>query len=160
MNTINVLRDTRLFADCTEEELIHLASVAQDREYADGEMLFSLGQEATNLMVVAAGRIQLEMPVSILGESKNIAFEAEERGQVVGWSALVPPHRFTLSARVSGGATVVSLPRDDLNVLFESDPHLGFRVTRNLATIVGQRLHHTQEMWAREVQRSLDERYR
>jgi hypothetical protein len=54
----------------------------------------------------------------------------------------------------------VAFPRGELAALLDTDPSLGLQVMRNLASIVGQRLHLTQEMWSREIQRSLQERYR
>jgi hypothetical protein len=54
----------------------------------------------------------------------------------------------------------VVFPREELAALLDADSRLGLQVMRNLASIVGQRLHLTQEMWSREIQRSLQERYR
>lgn len=160
MTSMDRVRESRLFGECEESDLAPLAGIARSRDYADGEKVFSHGDEARELMVVAAGRIQLELPLSILGESKNIPFEVKQRGEVVGWSALVSPFRFTLSGRASGGASVIAFTRSDLVSLFEANPRLGYCVMRNLASITSERLHHTQLMWAREVQRNLDERYR
>ena len=160
MSRLDLLRDTRLFSGCREEELKRLEAIGQDRVFPAGEPLFSLDEEARELMVVASGKLQLELPVSILGEARSVAFETKGRGDVVGWSSLVPPHRFTLTARARTEVSVLAFGRRELTGLFEDDPGLGFRAMTNLASIVGRRFHHTQEMWAREVQRSLDERYR
>jgi CRP-like cAMP-binding protein len=160
MTRLDLLRATPLFRDCGEEALEDLNRIATDRAFSDGRIVLSHGEEARDLMILASGAIQLELPLTILGESRSIPFEAKTRGDVIGWSALVPPYRFTLSARVSGDASVLVLPRAELAALFEADPRLGFRVMKNLASIIGQRLHLTQEMWSREIQRSLQERYR
>ena len=160
MNRLDLLRATPLFRDCSEQALTALDRIAADRVFGDGQIVLAHGDEARELMILASGAIQLEFPVAILGESRSIPFETKRRGEVVGWSALVPPYRFTLSARVSGEAGVVVLPRAELAELFEADLGLGFLVMKNLASIIGQRLHVTQEMWAREIQRSLQERYR
>lgn len=160
MTRIDLLQDTRLFAGCTDQDLALLGNIAEERTCKGDEPLFSQGEEARALMIIASGKIELEVPVSIFGELKNLAFETKGRGDVVGWSALVPPYRFTLSGRASDGTSVVAFPRADLIALFESDPGLGFRLMRNIASIVAHRLQHTQVMWAREIQRALDERYR
>jgi CRP-like cAMP-binding protein len=160
MTQLDLLRASRLFSDCDDQELARLEGIASHREFPDGEVILSHGIEAQELLVIASGEIQLQLPVSILGVSKSIAFETKRRGEVVGWSALVHPYRFTLAARANGQVDVMALPRAGLLPLFESDSGLGFRVMRNLASLVGERLRCTQEMWTREIQRSLDEHYR
>ncbi|RJP34279.1 MAG: cyclic nucleotide-binding domain-containing protein [Phycisphaerales bacterium] len=160
MNEVFDLYGTPLFAGCSREELTPLAAVARHRDFGDGELVFAHNDEANDLMIIASGRVELELPVFILGQARNIPFETKGRGDAIGWSALVPPYRFTLSARVSGGADLALFPRAELTAVLESSPALGFRVMKNLAAIVGQRLTRTKAMWVREVQRSLDERYR
>ncbi len=160
MNRVDLFRDSLLLRDCTEPDLIRLADMAVEREFEDGHVLFSLGDEARDVMVIASGKVQLEFPLSIFGERRNISFETKGRSEVVGWSALAPPYRFTLSGRVKGGAGVLAIARSDLEALFESETSLGFRVLKNVASIASQRLQHTQVMWADEVQRTLNERYR
>jgi CRP-like cAMP-binding protein len=160
MNRLDLLRATPLFRDCSERALEDLDRIATDRVFGDGRIVLSHGEEACDLMIVASGAIQLEFPLTILGESRSIPFQAKTRGDVIGWSALVPPYRFTLSARVSGEARVMVFPRAELTARLEADPGLGLQVMKNLASIIGQRLHLTQEMWSREIQRGLQERYR
>lgn len=160
MTPLELLRDTRLSSGCVEDDLICLSEIAQERRFTRNELIFTQSDEADELMVVASGKIQLEIPVSILGELRTIAFETKGYGEVVGWSALVPPHEFTLSARAIEPTTVAAFPRSELMMLFTSDPGVGFRIMKNIAAIVGNRLHHTRAMWGREIQRSLDERYR
>ncbi|MHC4219318.1 MAG: Crp/Fnr family transcriptional regulator [Planctomycetota bacterium] len=160
MNRLDLLRVTPLFRDCGEQALEDLDRIAADRMFSDGRIVLSHGEEARDLMILTSGEIQLELPITILGESRSIPFETKTRGDVIGWSALVPPYRFTLSARVSGEASVMVFPRAELTARLEADPGLGFQVLKNLASIIGQRLHLTQEMWSREIQRSLHERYR
>ncbi|MHC4142916.1 MAG: Crp/Fnr family transcriptional regulator [Planctomycetota bacterium] len=160
MNRLDLLRATPLLRDCSELDLEALDRIATDRTFGDGRIVLSHGEEAHDLMILASGAIELELPIAILGESRSIPFETKTRGDVIGWSALVPPHRFTLSARVVGEASVVVFPRSELAALLDADPRLGMQVMKNLASIAGQRLHGTQEMWAREIQRSLQERYR
>ncbi|MBI4585377.1 MAG: Crp/Fnr family transcriptional regulator [Planctomycetes bacterium] len=155
-----LLRETPLFANCSATELDRLNAIAVNREYKDGEVLFSLGQEAKELLVVASGRVLLVLPVKIFGEVKNISFETKGRGDVLGWSSLVPPFQFTLSGCVSGGVKIAAFPKAELEKLFENNPDFGFRIMRNLAAIVGLRVRQTHLMWIREIQRSLDERYR
>ncbi len=160
MNRVDLFRDSLLFRSCAEPDLIRLADIAVEREFEDGHVLFSLGDEAKDVMVIASGDVQLEFPIMIFGEKRNISFETKGRSQVVGWSALAPPYRFTLSGRVKGGASLLAIAQSDLTALFESETSLGLQVMRNVAAIASQRLQLTQVMWAEEVQRAINERYR
>jgi hypothetical protein len=75
---------------------------------------------------------------------------------MLGWSALVPPHRFTLKATAAVETELLSIPREDLMKLFSSRPEVGLVVLTNLAAIVGQRFQVFQTMWLRQVQRAVE----
>jgi hypothetical protein len=79
----------------------------------------------------------------------------EERlpGQALGWSALIPPHRFTLKAVAPLDTQVLAFSRAALFQLFAVRPAVGYTVTRNVAAVVGQRLQVFQAMWLREMER-------
>ncbi len=77
-------------------------------------------------------------------------------GQTVGWSALIPPHRFTLKAIAPLETEVIALSREVLREVFNSYPDIGYTVSLNLATVIGQRLQMFQAMWLREMQRNVD----
>lgn len=160
MVNIDSLRDSVLFSGCAEQDLKRLGEIAQTREYEDRQLLFALGEEATELMVISSGAVQLELPVSVLGHVRNIAFETKGRGDVVGWSALVPPNESTLNGRAVGKTTVVAFAKEELNAAFDADSGFGCRILKNLLSIVRLRLERTHTMWVHEIQESVEERYR
>lgn len=58
--------DTVLFSGCSAGDLKRLLGLAHRREYADGQLVFAHGDDASELLVVMAGKVRLELPVSIL----------------------------------------------------------------------------------------------
>ena len=82
----------------------------------------------------------------------------EERtaGQTLGWSALIPPHRFTLRAAASVDTEVIALSRVTLQNTLAEHPEVGYMVSLNLAAVIGQRLQLFQAMWLREVARMIE----
>jgi CRP-like cAMP-binding protein len=76
----------------------------------------------------------------------------------VGWSALIPPYRFTLTASVPLETEVIALPRDVLREYFAASPEAGYKVALNLAVVIGHRLQLFQTMWMREMQRTVEVR--
>lgn len=124
-----------------------------------GTSLFQLGDPADRLFLVERGRIKLTLPMRVRGQEEDVFVEERGPGQVVGWSALIPPYRFTLSATAAvHSAEVITLPREELLRYFGSNPVAGHKIALNLAVVVGHRLQLFQTMWLREMQRTVEVR--
>jgi len=53
------LQSADLFAFCKAEQILHLASIARERVYAEGEAIFEPGQPAGELHCVVRGLVRL-----------------------------------------------------------------------------------------------------
>jgi CRP-like cAMP-binding protein len=126
---------------------------------AAGETLFRLGDEADRVFLVERGRVALSLPMRVGGREEEVLIEERLPGQALGWSALVPPHRFTLTATAQLDTEVLALPRAALTAHFSAHPDVGYQVTRNVAAVTGQRLQVFQAMWLREMQRAVQLRH-
>lgn len=124
-----------------------------------GQSLFELGDQADRLFLVEHGRIKLTLPMRVRGREEHVFVEERSPGQTVGWSALIPPYRFTLTATASlHDAEVITLPREELLKYIEANPRAGQKLAFNLAVVVGHRLQLFQTMWLREMQRTVEVR--
>jgi CRP-like cAMP-binding protein len=124
-----------------------------------GTSLFQLGDPADRLFLVERGRIKLTLPMRVRGRDEDVFVEERGPGQAVGWSALIPPYRFTLAATPHvHDAEVITLPREALLRYFAANPVAGHKIALNLAVVVGHRLQLFQTMWLREMQRTVEVR--
>jgi len=121
-----------------------------------GASLFRLGDPADRLFLTERGQIRLTLPMQVRGREEDILIEEKSAGQTIGWSALIPPYRFTLSATASGDTQVIALPRTELQGHFATWPAVGYKIALNLAVVVGHRLQTVQAMWLRELQRTIE----
>ena len=135
-------------ADCAA-----VLALGTETHLAGGQVLFDLGADAANLYVVKQGLIALTLPMDVRGQAQDVLIEERGPGQTVGWSALIPPHRFTLKATAPLGTDLLVLPRQALADYLDTHPVAGYQVTRNVAAIVGERLQVFQAMWLRQMQR-------
>jgi CRP-like cAMP-binding protein len=135
-----------------------LTALGSRAHIPSGAPLFELGAEARDVYLIERGRISLTLPMRIGARQEDVMVEERTAGQTVGWSGLIPPHRFTLKASAQLDTDVIVLPRAPLLEFFEANPAIGYVVTRNLASIVGQRLQVFQAMWLREMQRFVETR--
>lgn len=123
-----------------------------------GAELFHLGDPAASIYLVVRGRVRLTLPMQVRSRGEEVLVEERSSGQTVGWSALIPPHRFTLTAAAAFETEVIAFEREALNAYFTIHPDTGYQVSLNLASVVGQRLQLFQAMWVREVQRMVEAR--
>lgn len=150
---------SELLDGLTPEESAAIKALGTRVALSAGEALFHLGSEADRLFVVERGRIALSLPMQVGRREEEVLVEERLPGQAVGWSALVPPYRFTLTATAQLETEVLALPRQALLDHFEAHPRVGYLVTRNVAAVTGQRLQVFQTMWVREMQRMVLLRY-
>jgi CRP/FNR family transcriptional regulator, cyclic AMP receptor protein len=148
-----LLEQTELFDGLTSDEFRQLTGIGRRRTLRAGEYLFLLGEDAVDFSVVTKGNVDLCFPMPLGGEVKDISIESLGEGKPLGWSALVKPYRFTLSARATQVSEVVSFARMALIELFEHEPRLGHTFFMRISELVGIRLETFQALWVRELRR-------
>lgn len=153
----DALRRAELFEGLEEGGARRLLEIGRPRTLRKGEYLFLLGDSADRLFVVLSGSIDLCFPLTIGESVRDVCVETKAPGAALGWSALVKPYRFTLSARAADQAELVAFTRKDLDDLFAAEPALGCAFMRRIAELVGHRFLKVQALWARGLQRAVVE---
>jgi CRP/FNR family transcriptional regulator, cyclic AMP receptor protein len=138
------------------EEIEEALGFATRITIPSGSELFRLGDVADRLFVIERGRLRLTLPMQVRGREENVLVEERAPGQTVGWSALIPPYRFTLTATAPLETEVIAFSRDAMREYFAAHPSFGYAVALNLAAVIGQRLQLFQTMWLREMQRTIE----
>jgi len=145
-----------LLKNLTPEEVQGVLAFGTRITVPSGSSLFQLGDPAERLFLVDRGRIRLTLPMQVRGRQEDVLVEERTSGQTVGWSALIPPHKFTLAATAPLETEVIALPREELRKYFGANPTVGYKITLNLAVVIGHRLQLFQAMWLREMQRTVE----
>lgn len=145
-----------LFTGLSHDEAAALLELGSRISLSSGQVLFRMGSEAGTLYLLERGRIALTLPMQVCGREEDVLVEERAPGQTVGWSALIPPYRFTLKATAPLETDVLAFTRSSLLEHFGKWPVVGYIVTRNVASVIGQRLQVFQAMWLREMQRLVE----
>jgi CRP-like cAMP-binding protein len=159
VTVLETLGQAELFAGLSDADCRALGELGHARGYAAGQAPFRLGDEADELFVIRRGRVELTFPLHVMGETKETRFQSLEAGRTLAWSALVPPHRLTMSARASTEAELLVFERARLLAHLERHPAVGYAVMTNLSRVVAARLHEVLVLWVREVQRNVSLTY-
>jgi CRP-like cAMP-binding protein len=147
---------SELLKDLTAEEVERILALGTRIAVPSGTSLFRLGDPAERLFLIERGQIRLTLPMRVRGREEDVVVEERTAGQTVGWSALIPPHRFTLAATAPLETEVIAMPGEELRKYLATNPTLGYKITLNLAIVIGHRLQLFQTMWLREMQRTVE----
>ena len=143
IDTIFPLRDCELLNGLNDEELSNIAIICSRISMAEGDRLFLEGQEAERIYIVTDGRIALHKSlgdhrIRSQRSSATIAFCCPD--EIVGWSALVEPYQYTLSATAWEPSQLLIIRASLLRRAMELNPDVGFRIMRSLSEVVARRL--------------------
>lgn len=154
MDNIEELSGSVIFEGISAGTVAELCSRGQAVPSEAGHLLFERGEDARELMILQEGVVELFFPVQVMGVTRDLTVETKHKGEVVAWSALVSPYRFTLGARCASDCVLTSLSREVLHEFFKDDPRAGYLLMRNLAGVIGRRLQGMQTIWLRDLQTS------
>ncbi len=146
MALIDTLSSCDLFRGLDASHLEKLANLCRASSFRKGETIFAEGDEAKELYVLVDGRVALEMEVRPLPERPSIptAVEVVTEGETLGWSALVEPYVYTLSARCMANCRALAINGDMLRRVMADDLILGYELMKRLTKIISLRLAHTR----------------
>ncbi|REK10266.1 MAG: Crp/Fnr family transcriptional regulator [Planctomycetota bacterium] len=133
----DVLAKLRFSESLPDEVLQRVAAASKLEGYAAGSVLFREGMQNDVLMVVAVGRVALDMHVPGRGEVRILSLGP---GDMVAWSALLGGGRMTTSAVALDDTQVVAISAADAQALCETDPTFGYHLMRQVAMALAHRL--------------------
>jgi len=130
-----LLHAAYLFQDLSEATLEAIAGIAAEEGHATGTFLFRADDPATDLYILAEGRVRLSV---IRGGA--LAHTVSEPGEAMGWSSMVGQGAYTASAECTAPTAVIRIPSERLLRILEDDPASGFKFFRRLARHISSRL--------------------
>lgn len=124
-------------AGLDEDVLALLARCATLVHFRPGTYLFQEGEPADAFYVLRTGRVALE---TRLGTGPRV-LDTADADDVVGWSWLVPPYRWTFDARAVTDTSAVAFDGACLRARCEEDPALGYALLSRVVHVMSTRLH-------------------
>lgn len=138
MRTIpELITDSPFFAGLEPSVVEHLAGCGRTVRFDGGETLFRAGQSADTFFLVRHGAVAIEMRTPTRG---SITLDTLHDGDVVGWSWLVPPYRWTFDARADVATSAVSFDGACLRSKCDADPALGYALLQRISRVMYERL--------------------
>jgi CRP-like cAMP-binding protein len=138
---------SNLFAGLAPELVALLAAHAKTRSVAADQVLFHYGDRAQSFFLVTSGRISVEVAAI---EGPSLQLQDLGPGAVLGWSWLIPPHRWSFQARAETAAEVVEFDGQAILAECESNPRFGYELLKRFAALMSERLQHARQRMIEE----------
>ncbi len=132
-----------LFAGQNDYMLKELAMLTEERSVEADTWLFRQGEVAEWLYLVQDGAMALAMVLHRNGSGEHVEkMGSIGRGELLGWSALIKPHVYTLDARATRKTKLLQIEAIPLRELLEDNPQFGYFLIKNIAEVISERLRY------------------
>lgn len=142
-----LLRRYPFFGFMDEAELRAVAMITEEVHPGAGDSLFEEGQPATALYLLLEGLVELWFVVTDKHEQglrKELYICDINPSEVTGISAIIEPHVYVSTARITSPARLLKLEAAGLRALCEMDCKLGHGLMRQIAQAAMERLRDTR----------------
>ncbi len=131
---LDTLKQAKLFSSLSESALDAIAAIAVRRNFEEGDNIYSLGDDARDIFVVASGRVRFSLGAgNRAGASGSIMTE----GKLFGWAALVDDQpRRVATASCLENSSVLVIGGSELLAVFERDTEAGYHFMHVLAGMI------------------------
>jgi NADP-reducing hydrogenase subunit HndB len=146
MACLELLKRVDPFSSLGDDELSVIDSFCSLKKFKYGGRLFKDGDSAAHLWIVVSGFIDLRFDLPDSDTSDESTLLSVSENNIIGWSSLVPPHRYRLSAYcASDECSVLTIERDLLFGFMKDNPNAGYKILSAILIVVGNRFERMRE---------------
>ena len=151
MITLDFLENVEVFKELNDDQLTEVQQHCQEAKFSSGDKIFGTGEDPKYLWIVLEGQVALQWELPGRSALPETTISRLSETMIFGWSSLVPPHKYRLSAYcATRTCKVIKVERDALTKLFAQDAQIGYKVMTNLLSVVGSRFLNLQDEVAKQ----------
>jgi CRP-like cAMP-binding protein len=136
-----VLSEHPFFQGMSPEYLKVIAGCATNVRFDTGDYIFREGEEANRFYVIRHGKVAVEITSP---EKGTITVQTISEGDVLGWSWLIPPHRWRFDAKALDLVRAIALDGRCLRGKCEEMHNLGYELLKRFTAVTVNRLEATR----------------
>jgi len=136
----SVFKKHPFFQSLKAEYIADLIKHTSSATFKEGETIFQEGKEVDNLYIITDGLVALE----IFNVSQSYIIETLQKGDILGWSWLIPPYQAKFNCRAVKTTHVIALNGKHLRELCAANHDVGYELVSRLIRVVTHRLEATR----------------
>ena len=142
MKTIEeILKEHSFFRDLEQKHFDFIVGCGSNVVFKAGEVILKEGEEANKFILIRHGKVAIDIPLT---KQKSTTIQTIQDGDILGWSWLIPPHRYRFNSRAVEDTRAISLDGKCLREKCETNRDLGYELLKRLTKVFTQRLEATR----------------
>lgn len=133
---VDILREHPFFHGLSSEHLAFAAGCGKNIVFDEGQAIANPGDAANDFYLIREGRVAISLAIP---PRKPFVFQTLGENDILGLSWLIPPYRWTVSARAVQTTHAIALDGTCLRQKCEDNPGLGFILMKHLVQILAAR---------------------
>jgi CRP-like cAMP-binding protein len=138
----DILAGNPFFHGLKREHLAFLARCSRYQSLRRNEFLFHEDDPARTFYLVRDGEISIEVPAV---EGPPLVVQTLGADEVLGWSWLIAPYRWHFQGRAGVDTRLIAFDGALIQARCEADYEFGYRLLRDFAELMSQRLAMARE---------------
>ena len=139
MSTVQELQQIPLLADLEPVVLEKLAAICEETAVDANTWIIREGEKAEALYLIRQGRVELKLKLDAARETYVTLNILGDR-RTLGWSALVEPYIYKLSAVATARTELLRLDHDRLSAILDEHPESGYHLMQHISEAMSDRL--------------------
>lgn len=132
-----LLAEHPFFKDMQPDVRDIVVGCCANAHYRPGEFLFKEGGQADHFYLIREGGVAVEVHAP---GRPGVVVENIGEGDIIGWSWLVEPYRWTFDARAIEQVRAITIDGACLRRKIEANHELGYELYRRFIPIMGRRI--------------------
>ncbi len=137
MDKIEVLKRSDLFRELSDKQLEVVAGMCTFEVFEPGTIIHRQNTILDKIRVIEEGLVALVLELGPLSQRQ---LTAATNFETFGWSAVIPPHMATTSAKAIEKTRTLAFKGEDILNLRETNCQIGCIVYQGVARVVADRL--------------------
>jgi CRP-like cAMP-binding protein len=143
---IGTLERSGLTQGMTSEEIAELARIPQEKHFLKGAVILHEDSKSRDMYLIHEGRVSIQVSLPGGGAQEEVMYSMRD-GQLFGELSLVDGAPRSASVRAEENVTVYQFDYEKTIALLDANPRIGYRLMRNLAGIISNRVRSTNMLW-------------
>lgn len=127
----DLIREHNFFNDLSEEQIAFIAGCGKNVVFKEGDTIANPGDEADFFYLIRDGQVAISLEMI---SGKPFIIQTFGKNEILGLSWLIPPYRWTITAKAVYTTHAIALDGSCLRKKCEEDSLLGYKLMQHLVT--------------------------